>query len=412
MTEVCQIPRDVVRLDRVSQQVSEMAFPLPRASFTRQGWQLDRPEVAALMDKIRRTGTPLKDYAGISPQYGIKTGYNEAFLIDTPARDALVAADPNCAEIIRPYLRGQDIERWMPRWKNLWMILMKSSSDYQWPWANAASNAESTFAGAYPSLFTHFKIHEDRLREREDQGRYWWELRPCSYYTAFSNDKMIYQVIQYYGNYAFDVEKRLSNDKTFILFSSDKFLLASLNSPLMWWRNWRYLTHLKDEALSPMGYRIESLPIAKPFDEVQAATVPTVDSLIDTRQRVAEASSLLPDWYATELGIAKPNQVLLEPFALTSDELVEQIRKARGRRKPLSAAAVHAIRQEYVKTVQPMQAALGEAERLEWRLNDLVNEAYGLTPDEVRLMWATAPPRMPLTQNSEEAPEVNEEAAE
>ena len=121
-TEVCQIPRDVVRLDRVSQDVSDMAFPLPRASFTRQAWQLDPPEVAALMDKIRRAGVPLKDYAGVSPQYGIKTGFNEAFLIDTPTRDALVAADPKCAEIIKPYLRGQDIERWYAPWRGLWMI--------------------------------------------------------------------------------------------------------------------------------------------------------------------------------------------------------------------------------------------------------------------------------------------------
>ena len=122
-TEVCQIPRDVVRLDRVSQQVSDLAFPLPRASFTRQGWQLDPPEVAALMDKIRRAGVPLKEYAGVSPHYGIKTGFNEAFLIDTPTRNALVAADPKCAEIIKPYLRGQDIERWYAPWENLWMIL-------------------------------------------------------------------------------------------------------------------------------------------------------------------------------------------------------------------------------------------------------------------------------------------------
>lgn len=48
-----------------------------------------------------------------------------------------------------------------------------------------------------------------------------------------------------------------------------------------------------------------------------------------------------------------------------------------------------------------MQAALREAERLERRLSDLVNEAYGLTPDEIRLMWATSPPRMPLTPNTE-----------
>ena len=151
-TEVCQIPRDVVRLDRVSQQVSEMAFPLPRASFTRQAWQLDPPEVAALMDKIRRAGVPLEEYAGVSPQYGIKTGYNEAFLIDTPTRDALVAADPKCAEIIKPYLRGQDIESWYAPWRDLWMIVMESSSDHAWPWADAGPNAEDTFAQTLPSL--------------------------------------------------------------------------------------------------------------------------------------------------------------------------------------------------------------------------------------------------------------------
>ena len=64
------------------------------------------------------------------------------------------------------------------------------------------------------------------------------------------------------------------------------------------------------------------------------------------------------------------------------------------------------MREEYVKTVRPIQAALREAERLEWRLNDLVNDAYSLTPDEVRLMWATAPPRMPLAAKTEEPGEM------
>jgi hypothetical protein len=29
-------------------------------------------------------------------------------------------------------------------------------------------------------------------------------------------------------------------------------------------------------------------------------------------------------------------------------------------------------------------------------LSDLVNQAYGLTPAEIELMWKTAPPRMPI----------------
>ena len=47
---------------------------------------------------VSRAGVPLVEYAGVSPQNGIKTGCNEAFLIDTPTRDAMVAADPGCAD--------------------------------------------------------------------------------------------------------------------------------------------------------------------------------------------------------------------------------------------------------------------------------------------------------------------------
>jgi hypothetical protein len=121
---------------------------------------------------------------------------------------------------------------------------------------------------------------------------------------------------------------------------------------------------------------------------------------------------MLRDWYIAELGISKSDRILSEPFALSSDQFLGQVRKARGARKPLSAAAVHAVRDEYARTVQPMQAALREAEGLEWRLSDLVNEAYGLTPDEVRLMWQTAPPRMPLMPTSETVSRAESEAAD
>jgi hypothetical protein len=133
--------------------------------------------------------------------------------------------------------------------------------------------------------------------------------------------------------------------------------------------------------------------------------------LASIRREMESARTALSDWYRLVLEISKPPRMLLEPFSQFSDEFVEQIRKARGARKPLSAAGVQAVREEYARTVQPMQATLCEAEQLEWGLSELVNEAYGLTPDEVRLMWKTAPPRMPLMPHVEEPSEV-EEAAE
>ncbi len=70
--------------------------------------------------------------------------------------------------------------------------------------------------------------------------------------------------------------------------------------------------------------------------------------------------------------------------------------KVRGRKLPLSVADIRRLKEEHATTVLPMQAKAREAQALERRLSDLVNEAYGLTPEEVALMWETAPPRMPV----------------
>ena len=44
----------------------------------------------------------------------------------------------------------------------------------------------------------------------------------------------------------------------------------------------------------------------------------------------------------------------------------------------------------------PARARAAEALTLERTLDDLVNQAYCLTPAEVALMWQTAQPRMPI----------------
>jgi len=57
---------------------------------------------------------------------------------------------------------------------------------------------------------------------------------------------------------------------------------------------------------------------------------------------------------------------------------------------PLTAAGVYAMWSEYARALDP------ETLKLERALSDLVNQAYGLTPAEIDLMWQTAPPRMPI----------------
>jgi hypothetical protein len=89
---------------------------------------------------------------------------------------------------------------------------------------------------------------------------------------------------------------------------------------------------------------------------------------------------------------------LHSPFDAGRDRFVAEVRKARGEKTRCSAAALVGHRKEYGRSIDPARALASEALCLENRISNLVNEAYGLTPEEVALIWETAPPRMPITR--------------
>ena len=102
------------------------------------------------------------------------------------------------------------------------------------------------------------------------------------------------------------------------------------------------------------------------------------------------------DWLRVEYAIEKPGNKLQAVTELDSDTWVGEVKRIRGKKLPLTAAGVHALREEYTRTIEPARALAAETLKLECALSDLVNQAYGLTREEIALMWQTAPPRMPI----------------
>ncbi len=75
---------------------------------------------------------------------------------------------------------------------------------------------------------------------------------------------------------------------------------------------------------------------------------------------------------------------------------MEEVRKRRPRSaNHLTPTALKALRAGYAEIATPVRKGRAEAAELERWLSDLVNQAYGLAPEEVDLLWSTAPPRMP-----------------
>jgi hypothetical protein len=393
---VCVIPREQLRTADLATQIDVEGVTVERSRLGAAPWLLEPKGVFDLLEKIRDRGVPLIDFARVRPLSGIKTGFNDAFLIDSRTKTALLEADPNAHGIIRRYLRGQDIARWHADWAGLWMLALKSSGDHSWPWAEAGEDAENVFRLTYPSIYSHVKPLEDQLRKRQDHGRYWWELRSCAYWQTFDRPKIIYQDITWQPSFNLDTEATLSNNTVYFLPTDDLWTLAALNSPAAWAFAWRKAQHGKDEALRFFSTFIESFPVPTPTDDQRSACEPAVRRLIEISQNQQQLIRDLLNWIAVEHGIEKPSMRLQSPLALDAEGLIAEVKKLRGKKRSMSLAGLRSLREEHDRTIAPAQAIAREGRIVEQRVATLIDEAYGLTAEEVRLIWETAPPRMPL----------------
>lgn len=99
------------------------AGPYPQAALGAGSWELENSRLQALRAKIEQGKPKLQDIYG-APLYGIKTGLNEAFVIDSATKDKLCAQDSRSAELLKPFLEGKDIRRWRAEPRGLWGIML------------------------------------------------------------------------------------------------------------------------------------------------------------------------------------------------------------------------------------------------------------------------------------------------
>ncbi|UFH34529.1 DUF7149 domain-containing protein [Flavobacterium acetivorans] len=175
--------------------------------------------------KIENIGIPLKDW-DIKINYGIKTGYNEAFIIEEEVRNELIAKSPNCDEIIRPILRGRDIQKYSADWQNLYLINSHNG-------IKELKIKNIDIINHYPAVFEHLKKYCPQIENRFDKGNHWTNLRNCAYIEEFDQPKIIYPNMTKYLPFIYDTKGYFVNDKGFIITGKNiEFLTAFFNSSL------------------------------------------------------------------------------------------------------------------------------------------------------------------------------------
>jgi hypothetical protein len=200
---------------------TESARPMARARLTGGSWQFEDDELARLRDKIVKGRKTLGEIYG-APLYGIKTGLNDAFIIDTETRNRLIKADPKSADLLKPFLKGENIKRWQVEPEGLWLINTPRGK---------------VKIDDYPAVRDRLRPLKDRLEARATQQE-WWELQQAqlAYQPQFEQPKITYLDIANSASFSWDADAALIDCTVFMIPNSDFLLLGFLNSKAAWFQ--------------------------------------------------------------------------------------------------------------------------------------------------------------------------------
>ena len=264
-------------------------------------WIILSPIEQSIKRKMEAIGTPLKDW-DIQINYGIKTGFNDAFIITTEKRDEILA---NCQteeerirtdELIRPILRGRDIKRYGYDWADLWIINTHNGIKGKLPRVDV---------NEYPAIKAHLDQYWDKISTRADKGDTPYNLRNCAYMEDFYKPKIVWGNLNLTASYAIIQDNSFINAPSPMIVPASKFLLAVLNSQLADY----YIRHLGVTRnggyfeYKPMF--VEKLPVPQSVD---AKVVTDIESYVDSKNETEIDKAVYMFYGLTEEEILYINQ--------------------------------------------------------------------------------------------------------
>ncbi|MFH0947567.1 MAG: Eco57I restriction-modification methylase domain-containing protein [Elusimicrobiota bacterium] len=314
--------------ENLDEYVSKKQQTIKQNELSDSGWTLADDKVLALKKKIEKIGTPLKNW-DVKINRGIITGFNEAFIIDTATKERLCAEASKSVEIIKPILRGRDIDRYCYKWAGLWLIFipwhfpLQDDSSIQ----GASKKAEREFQKQYPSVYNHLLQFKENLskRNKEETGiRYeWYALQRCAatYLEDFEKEKIAWAETAQEIKMAL-VPKGFYLQKTCFMITGNnlKFIQAITNSFLLHWYTLQSVHRLGEKGIYLSGYFVEQLPIPKISERQQKPFINLVDHILSIHEQYGYPLSGGASEKVRELE-RQIDQMIYKLYDLTDEEI-------------------------------------------------------------------------------------------
>jgi type II restriction/modification system DNA methylase subunit YeeA len=216
------------------QDVDNQSIQLLQSTLNGEQWTFENISNSQISQKIAAKGIPLSEW-DIKINFGLKTGYNKAFLVNETTRNYLISQDAHNEGIIKPLFRGREIQKYYSELQHTYLICMPKGFTHK-KHENILSEqkAENLFLKTNSALAKYLSQYKEDAKKRRDKGDFWWELRACDYYDAFEKPKIIWKRVGSHLRFCYDETGIYTLDSTCIAVGSHlKYLTALLNSTLI-----------------------------------------------------------------------------------------------------------------------------------------------------------------------------------
>ena len=315
----CQIREDYRLDDNLRSYVQRN-----KATFSPQGaesWFIGSAAEMALKAKIEGMGTPLKEW-DVKINYGIKTGFNEVFIIDQEKYDELVAADPKSAEIIKPVLRGRDIQRYSSQWAGKYLIATFPALNLNIDEYPAVKKYLESFGRKLHQTGEIIGYDDNRkpIKSRKATSNKWFETQDqIAYYEDFEKEKISWIELTDSGRFSLIQGGIFSLDTTFILScNAPTFFCSILNSKLI---DWYFDKICNESGVGTNRWKkiyIEKIPIVK----LEENTAEKLKSFVEKIRSFSDIEDYNPkNPPAEQLAIEQEiDELVFDLYELTEDE--------------------------------------------------------------------------------------------
>ena len=334
-------------------------------------WILSDASLVKIENKINK-GKKLIDW-NISINYGVKTGYNEAFIISKEKRDELIRKDPKSEEILKPILRGRDIRRYNYDFADLFLI--NTHNGYK---ANSAVDIDKYF-----TIKEFLNSHWDKIEKRSDKGRTPYNLRNCAYVDKFEKPKIIYpETTVRRSEFVYD-DEGLYLDKTCFFISGEKlkYLNAILSSKLYEYYlenklrlvgsntiqySKQYITEVPIIEITETSVYEEKVDLITSNYKIYRKLIKSFLKLLQTKFFIEKLSNKLQNWYELEFG-----------------DFLKELKKAKVQ---LSLSEEAEWMQYFNEQKQKAQSLKAEIDKTDKEIDKMVYELYELSEEEIKIV--------------------------